>query len=98
MHVETRERPEQTAALGLRQLEVADAARVRRHFAAVGLPVAVAPYTNDARVLLEHMRQDKKVVGGHMTFILARGIGQAFVTRDVSETDVLATLDSALAA
>ena len=37
--------------------------------------MAVAPYTNDARLLLEHMRQDKKVVGGRMTFILARGIG-----------------------
>ncbi|WP_119421641.1 3-dehydroquinate synthase [Desertibaculum subflavum] len=85
-----------SARLGLCPAE--DAARVRRHFAAVGLPVAIAPYTNDARMLLEHMRQDKKVVGGRMTFILARGIGQAFITRDVAEAEVLATLEGALAA
>ena len=29
------------------------------------------------------MGQDKKVVDGKLTFILARGIGEAFITRDV---------------
>lgn len=75
-----------------------DVARVRRHFAAVGLPVSPAAYATDAKRLLDHMRQDKKVVGGTLTFILTRGIGQAFVTREVSEKDVLAGLDAALAA
>jgi 3-dehydroquinate synthetase len=38
--------------------------------------------------LLQLMAQDKKVRGGRMTFILARGIGEAFVSRDVP-TDLL---------
>ena len=31
----------------------------------------------------EHMAQDKKVKGGRLTFILTRGIGQAFIANDV---------------
>ena len=38
------------------------------------------------------MAQDKKVRQGRLTFILARGIGEAFVTRDVEEADVRAFL------
>jgi 3-dehydroquinate synthase len=37
------------------------------------------------------MGQDKKVVDGKLTFILARGIGEAFITRDV-DTDALRAL------
>ena len=29
------------------------------------------------------MTQDKKVKGGRMTFVLARGMGDAFLTQDV---------------
>jgi 3-dehydroquinate synthetase len=39
------------------------------------------------------MAQDKKVKGGRLTLVLARGIGQAFVERDVAAaplTDFLA--------
>jgi 3-dehydroquinate synthetase len=35
------------------------------------------------------MRQDKKAQGGRLTFILARGIGEAFIARDVPDADVL---------
>jgi 3-dehydroquinate synthetase len=35
------------------------------------------------------MRQDKKAQGGKLTFILVRGIGDAFIARDVAEHDVL---------
>ena len=35
------------------------------------------------------MRQDKKVERGRLTFILARGIGESFIARDVEETSVL---------
>jgi 3-dehydroquinate synthase len=38
------------------------------------------------------MRHDKKAHGGRMTFILARGIGQAFLSRDVTESEVAAAL------
>ena len=63
------------------------AARVRRHFAAVGLPVEIAGIANvrtfAADALLAHMRHDKKVQDGQITLILARDIGQAFISRDV---------------
>jgi 3-dehydroquinate synthase len=64
-----------------------DAARVAQHFAAVGLPTAIAqiPGPRPApEALLRLMAQDKKVKGGRLALVLARGIGQAFVERDVS--------------
>jgi 3-dehydroquinate synthase len=79
----------------------ADAARVRRHFAAVGLPTgldAVAGHGWSSGGLLSHMRQDKKVRDGRITFILARRIGDAFIARDVALSDVEALLESAIAA
>ena len=39
--------------------------------------------------LLEHIRQDKKVSRGALTFILTRGIGAAFVANDVDSDAVL---------
>jgi 3-dehydroquinate synthase len=59
-----------------------DAARVRRHLAAVGLPVA-PPAGLDPRRLVALMAHDKKVQDGRIVFVLARGIGRAFVARDV---------------
>jgi 3-dehydroquinate synthetase len=44
------------------------------------------------------MEQDKKVSRGRMTFVLARGIGQAFLSRDVAEADVIGLLEGELAA
>jgi len=35
------------------------------------------------------MGQDKKVRGGKLTLILARGIGEAFISRDVDPSAVL---------
>ena len=35
--------------------------------------------------LLDIMRQDKKAQGGKLTFILARGIGEAFIAKDVAD-------------
>ncbi len=69
-----------SAALGL--CPPGDAARVRRHIAAVGLPTSLPQ--GDWRIdrLLALMAQDKKARGG-LTFILARGIGDAFVANDV---------------
>lgn len=69
--------------------------RVERHFAQSGLPVALSDIPGprpSADEVLAHMRHDKKVQGGRMTFILVRGIGQAFVSRDVREDDVAALL------
>ena len=52
----------------------------------------------DAEGLLALMAQDKKVVDGQLRFILARGIGQAFVTADVPRETVFKLLDDALLA
>ncbi len=78
----------------------ADADRVRSHFRAAGLPVDLADCGKplEASALITHMRQDKKVTDGRMTFVLARGIGDAFLTRDVDETTLAAFLTDAGAA
>ena len=43
--------------------------------------------------LVDHMRHDKKASGGVLPFLLARGIGQAFLDRSVDLADVAAFLD-----
>ena len=65
-----------------------DAARVRDHLSLVGLPTSpLAVRRNwDVDRLVHHCHQDKKVQDGKLTFILARGIGQAFVSRDITES------------
>mgnify|MGYP001283133337 FL=1 len=79
-----------------------DADRVRRHFAAVGLDYDLRAvgqgivWSPDR--LLDNMSKDKKTVAGRKTFILSRGIGKAFVSRDVEDEQVLALLVEALAA
>jgi 3-dehydroquinate synthase len=78
-----------------------DAARVERHLGAVGLPTE--PTAIEGRIwnierLLDHMRHDKKVQGGRITFVLARGVGQAFLARDVDLSEVSGLLEQALAA
>ena len=63
-----------------------DAQRFTRHLQAVGLPSAIADIPGaraSADELIGHMAHDKKVADGKLTFILLRGLGQAFVTRDV---------------
>ena len=78
------------------------AQRVTKHLTAVGLPTRIAhipgPGRPTAGELLKLMAQDKKVRDGQMTFILARGIGQAFVTRDVAPDDIRTFLEHELAA
>ena len=76
----------------------ADADRVRRHLADAGLPTRIpGNLPRDAEALLERMRQDKKASEGRLTFILARGIGQSFITRDVPVEAVRALLREAVA-
>jgi shikimate kinase / 3-dehydroquinate synthase len=66
-----------------------------RHLKAVGLPTKISDIPGnraDANELLKLMGQDKKVRGGKATFILARDIGQAFVSREVMPETVKAFL------
>jgi shikimate kinase/3-dehydroquinate synthase len=69
-------------------------ARVKSHLAAVGLASELAMLNRrfSAARLIGHMRKDKKAEAGSLTFILARGVGAAFVARDVAEEDVRALL------
>ncbi|MBB3994579.1 3-dehydroquinate synthase [Sulfitobacter undariae] len=74
--------------------------RVRAHLRDMGMKVDLSDIEGDlpdAATLLALMGQDKKVVEGQLRFILARDIGDSFVTGDVMQADVLAVLSDALA-
>lgn len=73
-----------------------DGARVRAHLAEVGLPTEISDIPGEpqeAKRLMELMAQDKKVSRGRLTFILTRGIGQAFIAKDVDPGEVLKFLE-----
>jgi len=63
-----------------------EADRVAAHLRAAGLPVDVRAIHNrlpGPEELVAIMRQDKKAKGGRLVFILARGIGEAFIAEDI---------------
>jgi 3-dehydroquinate synthase len=77
-----------------------EAARAIAHLAAVGLPTHVNAIPGErpgVDAIMDLISQDKKVRRGLLTFILVRGIGQAFVSRDVDAADVRAFLAEKLA-
>jgi 3-dehydroquinate synthase len=84
-----------SADLGL--CNAADAARVRSHFQSVGLPTTLAELglTGQGERLAAHMEHDKKRVDGRTPFILAHGIGGAFIDKTVELTKVADFLDRA---
>lgn len=60
--------------------------RVSRHLKKVGLPTQINDIPGgkaNAEELVRLMGQDKKVKDGRLTFIMARDIGRAFITRDI---------------
>ena len=51
----------------------------------------------DGARLVDHMRHDKKMEGsGTLPFLLLKGIGAAYMTRDVKLDDIAAFLDEEL--
>ncbi|WP_300057941.1 3-dehydroquinate synthase [uncultured Roseobacter sp.] len=77
-----------------------DPSRVRAHLKAMGMKTDLADIPGDlpdAEALVELMAQDKKVVQGTLRFILARGIGEAFITSDVPGEMVRGVLEDGLA-
>lgn len=73
--------------------------RVRAHLRAMGMMCDLSDIQGDlpdGEALLAMMGQDKKVVDGKLRFILARGIGRAFVAEDVPLDVVRAVLTDAL--
>ncbi len=83
----------------LRLCDDADAERVRRHIEKTGLPANLCDIAGpswSAGRLIAHMKQDKKVRNERMTFILARAIGNSFITDNVDIGDVHSLLEDAL--
>jgi 3-dehydroquinate synthase len=84
----------------LKLCKQADADRVIKHLASVGLPVKLSQIPGalpGADGLLDLMSQDKKVQRGKLVFILAKGIGKAFIAKDVDTKVVKQVLSEALA-
>jgi 3-dehydroquinate synthase len=78
----------------------ADAEWVVRHLAAVGLPTRLSDISGalpDADRLMQLIAQDKKVKRGKLTFILVRGIGEAFVAPHIDPAEVREFLREKLA-
>jgi 3-dehydroquinate synthase len=80
-----------SAHLGM--ISEADAARVERHLATVGLPTHLQDIAgfaqeglSDADALMALMAQDKKVKRGKLAFVLLQAIGRAVVANDVEPT------------
>lgn len=73
-----------------------DALRVSAHLRASGLPdgLAAANIGASGAALVEHMRHDKKMAGGTLPFLLARGIGRTYLETKVQLVDVAAFLDA----
>ena len=87
-----------SAALGLCSQETPG--RVAAHFEAMGLRRSLGDIPGDlpdAEGLIGLMGQDKKVQDGKLVFVLARGVGAAFVARDVDVGVVRRVLEEALA-
>jgi 3-dehydroquinate synthase len=73
-----------------------DADRVVAHLRGVGLPAGLADagISANGATLVEHMLHDKKMSGGKLPFILARGIGQSYLDKTVALEDVERFLDA----
>lgn len=86
-----------SARLGLCSQE--EPPRLRAHLARMGMACGLRDIPGtlpDAEGLIALMAQDKKVIDGRLRFILARGIGAAFVADDVPAEALRAVLDAAL--
>lgn len=89
---------EYCAAQGL--CSAADVARLKAHLSSLGMPVDLSGLPCEdwtAQLLMKHMMKDKKVKNGKVTFILVRGIGEAFMSSDVSDDSLESYLDDLLA-
>ena len=74
--------------------------RVRAHLATMGMRAEMRDIPGDlppAESLLALMGQDKKVKDGKLRFVLARAIGEAFVTSDVPPEAVISVLSDSAA-
>jgi len=68
-----------------------DVKRVREHLIKTGM-ITEPPFKVTAKDVLNFMKGDKKNKDGKITLILTKGIGQAFVSRQIGETELTAFL------
>ncbi|WP_298302899.1 3-dehydroquinate synthase [uncultured Erythrobacter sp.] len=77
-----------------------DANRAAIAIGASGLPAEISDLALacDGQTLVDHMRHDKKMEGsGTLPFLLLKGLGEAYLARDVELNDVAKFLDEELA-
>ncbi|MEP2234711.1 MAG: 3-dehydroquinate synthase [Alteripontixanthobacter sp.] len=81
-------------------MSLSDAERVAGAVDLAGLPSEIAALGLDCsgQTLAAHMLHDKKMDAGNLPFILLRGIGAAYLARDVDMADVTEFLDEQLRA
>ena len=75
----------------------AEAERVAEHLRGVGMPYALGALGRrfSAARLIAHMQRDKKMRDGKLAFVLVRGVGEAFTSRDVPREAVASVLRDA---
>lgn len=74
-----------------------DTGRVVAHLQRAGLPTTLAEIPGEllpTDILMQAIAQDKKVARGALTFILTRGIGKAFIEKNVDPAEVTAFLEA----
>ncbi len=78
----------------------AEAEQIAAHFVEVGMAseIRALGLNCNGAALVKHMLHDKKMDAGTLPFVLLRGIGKAFLARDVDLADVAAFLDAELTA
>jgi len=76
-----------------------DVSRLSGHLSQVGLPTRISQIELPTRInamtaenVVSHMKQDKKIRDGKLSFVLTRGFGRAFTCHDVPEDEVRAVL------
>jgi 3-dehydroquinate synthase len=88
---------ETSARLGLCAQEAPS--RLREHLRTMKIKTDIRDIEGDmpnAAKILSLMGQDKKVVGKQLNFILARSIGESFMTSDVSNKVIMAVIEDSM--
>ena len=86
-----------SAKMGLTSQE--DPVRIKQHFSEMGMMNSIQDIVGiipDGDRLVELMFQDKKVVNGKLNLILAKGIGKAFIARDIDPNLIKSVINESL--
>ncbi|MCW9045257.1 MAG: 3-dehydroquinate synthase [Alphaproteobacteria bacterium] len=76
-----------------------EAERVSRHLENMGLETGISRLKKPdwtSEKLAAHMDKDKKVSDGKITFVMAKGIGQSFLTNEIPRDRLIEILNNAL--